>query len=253
MTQRALGEVALYRSDAPRARAAFSQDLALTRALRETVGEAIALRNLGDVALLEHDYGRAKAFYQEALALTRTSGLSQVRLIGSIFDRLAQMAAAQRQPARATRLWSASEALRRASGASWTPVERPVVEQALAVVRKALGETAFVAAWTAGQTLSVDQAKAEALADDKLATPRAARSRRLSEPAPLSAREREVATHIARGLTNRQIGVELVISERTVDRHVANILDKLGLTARTQVAAWVAEQRALAERLHSAT
>ena len=39
-----------------------------------------------------------------------------------------------------------------------------------------------------------------------------------------------------------QIAAELVISERTADTHVANILNKLGFTARTQVAAWAARQ-----------
>ncbi len=54
----------------------------------------------------------------------------------------------------------------------------------------------------------------------------------------LTAREREVALLVARGLTNRQIASELSISKRTVDNHVANILKKLGLRSRAQVAAW---------------
>jgi DNA-binding NarL/FixJ family response regulator len=45
---------------------------------------------------------------------------------------------------------------------------------------------------------------------------------------------------IARGLTNRAIADELVISQATVARHVANILTKLGFTSRAQVAAWMA-------------
>jgi DNA-binding NarL/FixJ family response regulator len=55
---------------------------------------------------------------------------------------------------------------------------------------------------------------------------------------PLSRREREVVPLIARGLTNRQIAVQLVISERTVDGHVANILSKLGFASRAQIAVW---------------
>jgi non-specific serine/threonine protein kinase len=57
----------------------------------------------------------------------------------------------------------------------------------------------------------------------------------------LTLREWEVAVLIARGLTNGQIALALTISPRTADRHVANILDKLSLTARTQVAAWVGQ------------
>ena len=61
--------------------------------------------------------------------------------------------------------------------------------------------------------------------------------------AALSNRELAVAERIARGLTNREIASDLTISVRTADRHVANILDKLGQSTRAQVAAWVVAQR----------
>ena len=57
---------------------------------------------------------------------------------------------------------------------------------------------------------------------------------------PLTAREHEIVVLIARGLSNRQIADELVISPATAARHVANILSKLGFTSRTQVASWAA-------------
>jgi DNA-binding CsgD family transcriptional regulator len=59
---------------------------------------------------------------------------------------------------------------------------------------------------------------------------------------PLSRREGQVARMIARGLTNRQIAEELVLSERTVEQHVRSILHKLDLSNRTSVAAWLADQ-----------
>jgi DNA-binding NarL/FixJ family response regulator len=52
-----------------------------------------------------------------------------------------------------------------------------------------------------------------------------------------------VAALLARGYTNRQIADSLVISERTADGHVANILSKLGFKTRAQVAAWAVEHR----------
>ncbi len=61
--------------------------------------------------------------------------------------------------------------------------------------------------------------------------------------ARLSEREHEVASLIVHGLTNREIADALVISERTADTHVQNILCKLGLVSRAQVAAWIVEQR----------
>jgi DNA-binding NarL/FixJ family response regulator len=53
----------------------------------------------------------------------------------------------------------------------------------------------------------------------------------------LTAREREVAGLVARGLTNKDIASRLVVSKRTVDAHVAHILSKLGFSSRLQVAA----------------
>ena len=58
----------------------------------------------------------------------------------------------------------------------------------------------------------------------------------------LTAREREIAVRIARGQSSREIALELVITERTVETHIGNILSKLGYHARTQIAAWVAEK-----------
>ena len=55
---------------------------------------------------------------------------------------------------------------------------------------------------------------------------------------PLSPRELEVARLVARGLTNKQIGQTLYVSERTAENNVQHILTKLGLRNRSQIAAW---------------
>ncbi len=56
----------------------------------------------------------------------------------------------------------------------------------------------------------------------------------------LSPRELEVLALLARGDTNRAIAGRLGISERTVDRHVSNIFDKLGVATRAEAAAYAA-------------
>ena len=48
---------------------------------------------------------------------------------------------------------------------------------------------------------------------------------------------------VARGLTNRQIASELVISEHTAATHIAKILKKLRLRSRSQIGSWLADQR----------
>jgi DNA-binding CsgD family transcriptional regulator len=56
----------------------------------------------------------------------------------------------------------------------------------------------------------------------------------------LTPREGEIAALVAEGLTNREIAVQLVLSERTAATHVEHILGKLGFHSRAQIAAWVA-------------
>lgn len=58
----------------------------------------------------------------------------------------------------------------------------------------------------------------------------------------LTAREREIAVLVAHGKSNREIAAELVISETTVERHIANIFSKLGFNSRTQIAVWAVEK-----------
>ncbi|CAN5560712.1 helix-turn-helix transcriptional regulator [soil metagenome] len=58
----------------------------------------------------------------------------------------------------------------------------------------------------------------------------------------LTARERDVAILIAAGKSNREIGDELFTSERTAATHVSNILGKLGLKTRAQIATWAIER-----------
>jgi DNA-binding NarL/FixJ family response regulator len=66
---------------------------------------------------------------------------------------------------------------------------------------------------------------------------------RMSSSPPLSAREVEVLRLIASGRTNRSIAAELVLSEKTVQRHVSNILTKLGVGSRTAAAAYAFAHR----------
>jgi len=70
-------------------------------------------------------------------------------------------------------------------------------------------------------------------------------SRRQSEAEKfggLTPREREVTRYLSQGKSNREIAGKLVLSERTVENHVGNILTKLGFTSRAQIAVWAVEK-----------
>jgi two-component system, NarL family, response regulator DevR len=73
------------------------------------------------------------------------------------------------------------------------------------------------------------------------------RKERAREEDLLSDREKEVLVLVARGLTNRQIAAELIISENTVRNHLSHILDKLDLSRRAQVAAYAAQRGMLGQ------
>jgi len=75
---------------------------------------------------------------------------------------------------------------------------------------------------------------------------------RLRQPAPtdelagLTPQERRILDLIAEGMTNRQIGEQLFLAEKTIKNYVSNLLGKLGMSRRTEAAAYAArlsEQR----------
>jgi DNA-binding NarL/FixJ family response regulator len=51
-----------------------------------------------------------------------------------------------------------------------------------------------------------------------------------------------VLRHVAAGLTNREIAAELSLSEKTVDRHLSNAFDRLGVSSRAAAAALAVER-----------
>jgi predicted ATPase/DNA-binding CsgD family transcriptional regulator len=57
--------------------------------------------------------------------------------------------------------------------------------------------------------------------------------------ATLTRREHKIAELLAEGMSNREIAAKLVISRRTVESHVQNILTKLGFHSRSQIASWI--------------
>ena len=105
-----------------------------------------------------------------------------------------------------------------------------------------LGEPeAAAAALTLSEDIGADAQAARAAAVRP--RPGAPPPRPRRHPGPLSERELEVAELVAEGLSNPAIAARLYLSRATVASHVAHILTKLGFSARTQIASWVAGQR----------
>lgn len=103
------------------------------------------------------------------------------------------------------------------------------VHEHLATARRALGE---------GRAAEADTATALAIYRDLGAAPDVERLSTRARPGGLTPREEEVLGRVVSGASNREIADELVISEKTVSRHLANIFTKVGVGSRTAAAAW---------------
>ena len=149
------------------------------------------------------------------------------------------------QHKRAARLLGMAEVLWDSTGASIATLLPDLVgehDKAAAAARAVLGDKAYAAALRRGRQIPLARAL-----DDAEHTKRSTRSGQVDADGAgsLTSREQEIAGLLAQGLTNKAIAKSLVIAQRTAETHVANILVKLGLTSRSQVAACVAEQRAI--------
>ena len=102
-----------------------------------------------------------------------------------------------------------------------------------------------------GETTSLEFAAARAVFEELGARPELTRLDSLqATPAsglssPLSPRERDVLRLVASGHTNKAIAARLFVSERTIDRHVSNILTKLDVPSRAAATAWAYQHKLL--------
>jgi len=156
---------------------------------------------------------------------------------------IAGLAARQRQSGPAARVYGAAERLRdqMGFGLGWfASTLAALIRRDIRHARLQVGVADFVSAVAAGRALALEEAIAEAFTTATSIAP--ALQRRPTPNHQLTQREQAVADLIARGYTNRQIAVELVFTDATAAKHVEHILDKLGFTSRTQIAAWVASE-----------
>ncbi|MEV0378621.1 tetratricopeptide repeat protein [Nonomuraea sp. NPDC050643] len=224
-----LAQVARRSGDLATAKRHYESGLSLLRHVDARQYTVSCLAGLGRVALDQGDLVEARARLTEALVLSRDAGLRTG--IARRLEAWAGLVAAEGDQRRAVLLVAASVTL---SGRQ--PDAR--TEDVLRPARAALGEAVVGVLWAEGMNLTADQAVACAL-DGALPEPSAAPVVPVGQESRLTAREREIAELVARGLSNRAIAEELVISPATAARHVANILSKLGFSTRTQIAAWV--------------
>ena len=220
--------------DHDRARRVAESTLKLIERSSDRRAEGLMLADLGCTAAAQRDFPSAFDFLSRSLRLYHELG--ELSGIAFVLDRFAYLASAQGQPERALRLSGAAAALRARVGMPPPLAAQQQIDRQIESARRTLGRLSTIALAAGGQ-LTLDEAIAEAWAT----APMAAASELTSATTLLSSRERQVAVLVAHGYKNRQIAVDLVVSEGTVATHVRHILTKLELRSRAQIAVWVAQ------------
>lgn len=233
--------IARSRQDYALAATLLEEALGLARAQQDPWAIATCLRALGASEVGRGDSGRAEALLRESLAMR--CEMRHERGVTDCVEGLAWTAAAAGRGERAARLLGAAEARREDSGTPLLLAWRSDHERALEATRVLLGEARLSQIWKEGRRTPPGAAIRYALEGDT-GSPARPTGRRAAgrDASPLTARELEVAALIGRGLKNREIAVELVITEGTAALHVKNILRKLQVNSRAQVAAWSVQE-----------
>jgi non-specific serine/threonine protein kinase len=236
-----LSMVTDYLGDTERAISICEELVAVSDAHGERRSRSWALWYLGTALWRKGDLQWASKHVKEALQLQRT--LNDQLSIPFCVDLLGLVAGADGEPERAATLFGISERM-------WESIGTPLFgaanllderQKCRARAQQALGQRAFDAASQRGRQLTSDAAVAYALGEITAPPVAAAAPAAAASEPVLTKREREVAALVARGMTNKDIAAELVISQRTAEAHIEHILNKLGFTSRTQIAAWAVQ------------
>jgi len=266
------GEIAIDLDDLPAAYAYYEQARVVLGETQDQLLLAVWHGNVGGIALRDGDLVRARRDLEQAMSLLTGSdtwylvqllvrlgrldrlegrteraaehlraGLRHTRRYGARLDglrcleELARLALEQGDAERSATLLGAAAGIRDACALHLLGHDRRILANDIERARAAQQSHVFDEAWRRGRELDLDQAIDFAESSStRPATRPVDRSR-----SELTARESEIASLVALGLTNKEIATRLSIAPGTVRIHVERVIGKLGLTSRVQVATWV--------------
>ena len=271
------GHVARERGDLVEARIRYDEGLALWREQDDARGIAISFLSLGRLALIEGCVDEGVALLEESLREYRQVGdltdvtrvllllggaacdrgrldeararfVEGLRIAAGLRDRgriaanlegCAVLAAARSQPEQAMLLVAMGTTICETTGTLLSADEQRRLDARIEPMRRALGAARCAELARQAREMTIEQAVAYALEAEQSG---------FGEPGParpsgqrsveLTLRERQVAALVGHGLSNQQIAAALVLSRRTIEWHVGNLLSKLGVRTRAQLVAW---------------
>jgi predicted ATPase/DNA-binding CsgD family transcriptional regulator len=213
--------------------------LELCRQHEELFMSGYILNSLSEVRWRQGHLDQAEALAREGAAGQHALGAK--RALALLVETLAAMASERGADARAATLLGYAQGVRDSIMLALPAFYEGRHQACERAARGRLGDAGFNRAFERGATMPDGEAIAyvleQAPAAPAVAPPPPAKSRPAGS---LTRRELEIAHLIAEGLTSHQIAARLFISERTVTTHVTNMLNKLGLSSRIQLAGWVA-------------
>jgi non-specific serine/threonine protein kinase len=248
-----MGEVTIRLGQSDRAVAFLEESLASSRAQGDKWGMGTTLGSLGWVALAQGDLQGMRSLLGDSLDLRMETGdrggaawcLEKLAAAAVLLAERATPRLRSELFQRASRIFGAAAAQRAPGKSVIDPVDQPEYERTLAILRNALGESPFLAAWEEGHAMPLAEAVVYALEDpvppemaSSLEPARATKERY----GGLTTREREVAALIAQGKSNREIAQSMVVGTRTVETYVTRILNKLGFDTRVLIATWAKDK-----------
>jgi non-specific serine/threonine protein kinase len=228
----------LARAEGDRAQAGQRFKEALATAQRHDVRRSVvdALVGLGALSVDAGELASAVSAWTEALR--HAEHLDDRPVVAMLYDQIAACCVAHGRTLWAARLLGAARGLRDEHGRATPPAVRRDEARLVATLRAAMGEPACAAALLDGRSWSHQRAIAAAQEICLALLPRrhGGSGQPIDTISTLTPRELEVLRLLAAARSDRTIAEQLGIGVRTVETHVANILDKLGVDSRTAAA-----------------
>lgn len=216
--------------------------VAISKECGELWERAYALNFLSQARWMWSDPKRAEA---EAMEGAASSHLLDDRVgLTYLLETLAWMAGQRDSARRAATLLGCAQRVRDLSRLPPQSMNQSQHEQTVALTVQELGGSDFEAAVGRGRAMTIDEVVA--FATGQAQPPKQRQPEGTHKPAiALTRREKEIAGLVAQGLSNKEIAARLVVSERTAESHILNILNKLGFNSRAQIASWSAARETL--------